>query len=205
MLSSRPAVRRERGAAAVEFALVATVLFPLLFGLIDYGVYFADVMTTQRAAAQLARASALDGVTQTSACPAGGGGTTGSPVPAEPVAGLLGNPLAGLVCAVPSGVDTILGTAAGRAVLVPGGSNPAKATLWGRPNRVRLCVAVDHQPMLPFVPLPNGGVIEARVDMPIEPPADALLLPVTDVLATATGQEVLPRLQTALGEAWCRP
>ncbi len=35
-------LRADSGAAAVEFALVSTVFFLLLFGIIQYGLYFND-------------------------------------------------------------------------------------------------------------------------------------------------------------------
>ncbi len=34
--------RSGRGAAAVEFALVSLIFFPVLFGLLDYGLWFSD-------------------------------------------------------------------------------------------------------------------------------------------------------------------
>ena len=48
-LRARRAARRsrERGAAAVEFALVLTLLVPLLFGIIDYGLWFADTLSVR--------------------------------------------------------------------------------------------------------------------------------------------------------------
>lgn len=46
------------GAAAVEFALVAPVLFLLLFGIIEYGAWFADEISIRQAAAAGARLAA---------------------------------------------------------------------------------------------------------------------------------------------------
>ena len=43
----RVARARSVGAAAVEFALVSVVLFPLLFGLIDYGLWLSDSLNAQ--------------------------------------------------------------------------------------------------------------------------------------------------------------
>ena len=48
--------RGQRGAAAVEFALVACfILIPLLFGLMQYGWYFYVASTTSHAASSVAR------------------------------------------------------------------------------------------------------------------------------------------------------
>lgn len=57
--------RNRRGAAAVEFAVVAPVLFLMVFGMIEYGraVMVQQVMTN--AAREGARSAVLDGATAT--------------------------------------------------------------------------------------------------------------------------------------------
>jgi hypothetical protein len=47
--------RSADGAAAVEFALVSTILFPLLFGIIQYGLYFNDSLNARQGVRQAAR------------------------------------------------------------------------------------------------------------------------------------------------------
>ena len=47
--------RRESGAAAVEFALVVVLLLALLFGVIQYGMYFYSAQTGSSAAREAAR------------------------------------------------------------------------------------------------------------------------------------------------------
>src|SRR3954451_18046393 len=51
--------RGDRGASAVEFALVSPLLFTLLFGAIDYGLYFSDALTVQQSVADAARDATL--------------------------------------------------------------------------------------------------------------------------------------------------
>ncbi|MDD1476829.1 TadE/TadG family type IV pilus assembly protein [Arthrobacter sp. H16F315] len=51
---------RQRGAAAVEFALIVPLLLSLVFGVIDYGAAFAQTINLQGAAREAAR----QGVTQ---------------------------------------------------------------------------------------------------------------------------------------------
>jgi Flp pilus assembly protein TadG len=59
MRSARPlpgrSRRTESGAAAVEFALVSTLLFPLILGLIAFGIVFAQELALGNAARQTAR------------------------------------------------------------------------------------------------------------------------------------------------------
>ncbi len=59
--------RTESGAAAVEFALVSTLLFPLLLGTIDYGLWFNDSLNTRQGVREAARL----GVVQTISCSTG--------------------------------------------------------------------------------------------------------------------------------------
>src|SRR3954454_3164613 len=54
-----PRRRADRGASAVEFALLSPLLFALLFGAIDYGLYFADAMTVQQGVSDAARDATL--------------------------------------------------------------------------------------------------------------------------------------------------
>jgi Flp pilus assembly protein TadG len=47
--------RKETGAAAVEFAIVSTLLFPLMLGIIAFGIVFAQELALGNAARQTAR------------------------------------------------------------------------------------------------------------------------------------------------------
>jgi Flp pilus assembly protein TadG len=63
------AVRGQEGASAVEFALLAPVLFVLVFGIIGFGVAFMQVQTARGAVREGARAAAVvdaDGVGRSS-------------------------------------------------------------------------------------------------------------------------------------------
>jgi len=49
----------ERGAAAVEFALISVVLMPLLFGIIEYGLWFNDSLNVRQGVREAARAGVV--------------------------------------------------------------------------------------------------------------------------------------------------
>ena len=58
--SRRGKVGREDGAAAVEFAIVATLFFMLVFGIIDFGFAFHSWNNAANAAREGARKAAVD-------------------------------------------------------------------------------------------------------------------------------------------------
>lgn len=60
---ARLARRSGDGAAAVEFALVSVLLFTLLFGMMQYGVYFWALQSGSHAAREAARQAAVGDLT----------------------------------------------------------------------------------------------------------------------------------------------
>ena len=56
----RGRIHGERGAAAVEFAIVATLFFMLVFGIIDFGFAFHSWNNAANAAREGARKAAVD-------------------------------------------------------------------------------------------------------------------------------------------------
>ena len=53
--------RREEGAAAVEFAIIAPLLFILLFGILQFGIAFLHVQTIRTAVREGGRLAAVGG------------------------------------------------------------------------------------------------------------------------------------------------
>ena len=47
--------RSDGGATAVEFALVAPILLLLVFGIIEYGLWFSDSLATRQGVREAAR------------------------------------------------------------------------------------------------------------------------------------------------------
>ena len=155
--STRPS---ERGASAVEFALVAPLLFGLLFGIVDYGLYFADVVAVQQGLGDAARTATLAPADTTG--PQWGSATCGL----QQDSGGGGGQLEHLACSVLQHVDPTAGQLYVRAELVDKDGKPT--LIWAQGSRLRLCGLTDHPPVLPFVPLPSGGRIHTRVDMPVQ-------------------------------------
>jgi Flp pilus assembly protein TadG len=60
-VSMRSKLRREDGAAAVEFALIVGLLAILVFGLLEYGLAFWQVQNLRAAAREGARVAAVGG------------------------------------------------------------------------------------------------------------------------------------------------
>ncbi len=79
---------RERGAAAVEFALVMTILLPMMLGIVDYGIWFADSLSVRHGVHEAARL----GVVQRSACTTGATGLAKIACSTAPQIGALGGP-----------------------------------------------------------------------------------------------------------------
>ncbi|MEA2508083.1 MAG: hypothetical protein QOG21_165 [Actinomycetota bacterium] len=87
--------RSERGAAAVEFALVMPLLFLLVFGIIEFGFIFNKELSVTHSAREGVRVYALNGSASAAKtfaeAASGSGGITCTPSPAvgavAPVAG----------------------------------------------------------------------------------------------------------------------
>jgi hypothetical protein len=162
--------RDERGAVAVEFALVSPLLFVLLFGLVDYGLYFADAMSLRQATTDAAREATLSVGNLSANWP--GSSTCGAGVISLDPSGQ--SDLAKVVCSLSDSVQPIGGgTVVAKAEIVGPDGSPTTAwtpiNLANGLNHLRVCTMVRHDAVMPFVPLPGGGLITARVDMPIQP------------------------------------
>ena len=158
----RTARRRSRsgsGASAVEFALVAIFVFPLLFGMIQYGLLFNDYLQVRQGVRQGART----GVVQT--MPACAGATTTAPL---------------IKCYTKDQVAPVTGTVAAR-VVAPSG--------WAKGNPLLVCAVVKSAASGGIVPVPNEGYVKAKTQMAIEvdTPAPTGTFPSTDTDPSGDG------------------
>ena len=140
--------RPDDGAAAVEFALVSLPLLVILFGIIDYGIWFSDSISARQAVRDAARRAVVENF---DGCKAGGAGTD----------------TAKLACSLKEGMDSISGTPYVKITMAP---DPAAAgtAAWATGATLRVCAITKHDALLPLVPFPAGGISRTRVDMPIE-------------------------------------
>src|SRR4051812_6702630 len=61
--------RSQRGAAAVELALVSTILFTLLFAIVDYGLWFNNSLNNRQGVREGARRAVVENFTVPSGSP----------------------------------------------------------------------------------------------------------------------------------------
>ncbi len=99
-------LRRRRGAALVEFALISSLLFLLLFGVIEVGLLLGDQAQVGAAAREAARAAAVGSTIETAEA---SGVNAGTGLRLSAAAIYLEKSLDGGVTWVPLG-DTVLGT-----------------------------------------------------------------------------------------------
>lgn len=145
LLRRHRARRPDTGASAVEFALLALPLFLILFGIIDYGIWFSDSISARQAVRDGARRGVVESF---GTCP----GATGE--------------LANLACTVRNAMEPISGKAYVKISVVTGpggGSGP-----WAVGGTLRVCALSQHTSLMPLVPFPAGGISRTKVEMPIE-------------------------------------
>ena len=145
----RRAARPDRGASVVEFALIAPLLFLILFGIIDYGIWFSDSISARQAVRDGARRGVVENF-----------GTCQNPP------GTAAD-MAKLACTVRAAMEPIGGQAFVKVSVASGPSGPSGAP-WAVGGTLRVCAMTKHNALLPLVPFPADGISRTRVDMPIE-------------------------------------
>ncbi len=149
--------RREGGAAAVEFALVTPLLLTLLFGIIDYGIWFSDSIAVRQGVREAARAGVV--------------GRFPTCTPQRLTSG--DADFRNLACTAANGTTVNGGQLAVRIRVFGPTAAGSTAALgpenqWGYGGTLRVCIMERHNAILPLVPLPGGGIIRSKVDMAVE-------------------------------------
>jgi hypothetical protein len=140
---------------AVEFALVSLILFPLVFGIIDYGLWFTDSMNSRAGVREAARRAVVRNFPTTGACSTG-------------------TDMEKIKCLVKQEVGSVSGPTYVKVVTPTAG--------WSRGQSLKVCAMIKVNAATGLVPIPNDRLIRAKTEMSIE--NDAPPLP-TGIPATA--------------------
>jgi Flp pilus assembly protein TadG len=134
----------DRGAAAVEFALVVPVLLMILFGIIDFGLLFNNSLSVKQGVREGARQGVV--ANYGSAC-----SMTWSTLPSAN--------MQKLGCTVVDRTSAVTGTPYVK-IKVPGG--------WVKGQSLVVCEMVKTSGVTGLTPMPSGGVATSKVEMSIE-------------------------------------
>lgn len=140
-----PRRHRDRGAAIVEFAIVVPLLLALLFGVIDYGLWFNDSIGVRQDAATTVRTAVVLGKYNNTVCDSKTG-------------------MDKVACGLKQSMSDSTGAGVGRTyarVFTTG-------DIWARGSELVVCGMVEAKSFTGFVPLPGGGLIRSRASMSIE-------------------------------------
>ena len=140
--------RTERGAGAVEFALLVPLLFVILFGIIDYGFWFNDSLNARQGVREAARQGVVNNFGTNSSCGASYGDT-------------MSPNLQKLVCKTKTEIGAVTGPTYVK-VLLPGGPT------WERGEPLVVCAMIRADGTTGIAPLPGDGLIKTRTDLSIE-------------------------------------
>jgi Flp pilus assembly pilin Flp len=174
-----PRRRVDSGAAAVEFALVLPILVLILFGIIDYGLWFSNSLDA-RSGLEAATRSAV--VAHFAACTS----------PTD-VAGGPSDDVLRLMCMAKNDTGAVTGATYVKVVLPADPANPGGPAAWIVDQPLIVCETVVVKGVTGYVPLPRHGVIRAQTVMQIEQDTGQ---------PENGGEEILP---SGLDWSWCAP
>ncbi len=142
--------RRDAGAAAVEFALVLPVLVLILFGIIDYGLYFSNTINAESGVQTAARQAIVGNLDPTCATPDDAQPST-SPQVGE------------LMCMVKKNTGSITGTSFVKVVFPAVPANGANPAGWYPGQQLIVCEVIQVEGLTGYVPLPrHDGQVAIR-------------------------------------------
>ncbi len=135
---------RDDGATAVEFALVAPILLLLVFGIIEYGLWFSDSLSSKQGVREAARQGVVANFGDSGCDLSGASGDANSQA---------------LMCTAQERIGGISGDPAVM-VSAPEG--------WARGNPLLVCSQLKVSAGTGLIPLPNDRIIRSEVEMAIE-------------------------------------
>ena len=131
--------RDSRGASAVEFALVAPILFLVMFGIIQYGLWFNDSLNTRQGVREAARMGVVANYGTNPACSSKTG-------------------MEQLACETVHQIDALTGVE----------YTKVSAASWTQGEPLVVCAFVKTEGGVGLLPMPNGGWIFSRTELSIE-------------------------------------
>jgi Flp pilus assembly protein TadG len=138
------ATQGDRGAAAVEFALVVPVLLMILFGIIDYGLFFNNSLSVKQGVREAARQGVVANYGSTCSM-------TWSTLPSAN--------MQKLGCTVVDRTSAVTGTSYVK-IRLPDG--------WTKGKSLIVCEMVKTSGVTGLTPLPSSGIVASKVEMSIE-------------------------------------
>ena len=144
--NGRDASGRGRGQSLVEFALVFPILALVLFGTLQYGLYFFDTLGMRQGVREAARQGVVENYGDQSSC-----GMTYATTPSANIAKLM--------CRAETDVNAMTGDTSVK-VLLPGG--------WVRGQELVVCGMIKADRLPGLVPLPEDRMIRWSSRMSIE-------------------------------------
>lgn len=154
------AERSADGAAAVEFALVSTVLFLVLFGIIQYGLFFNDSLNVRQGVREAARHAVVESFSFQPGCASGVNSAQLRCSAGKEIGAVTGSPLV-----------------------------KVKAASWAKGSPVTVCAMVHSDGALGVLPMPNGGWIRSKTQMSIEQITQAASWTESEDPVAGTGQD----------------
>lgn len=141
---------------------MSTILFPLVFGIINYGLWFNDSLNLRQGVREGARLAAVENfaVPASSSCSA----LTGT---------------AELACRTKELIAPTTGTAYVKVVVPTSG--------WAKGNSVLVCGMTKETGVTGVLPMPNGGYLRSKVQMSIE--VDDTVLTTDGLTGTPAGAD----------------
>jgi Flp pilus assembly pilin Flp len=141
---------RDDGAAAVEFALVLPILVLILFGIIDYGLFFSNSISAQSGVQTAARQAIVGNFDTSCTAPT----DAGSPSPE----------VGELMCMVKKQTSAITGTDFVKVILPVDANDPAHPNGgWYVDHQLIVCEVIAVQGLTGYVPLPrHDGAVAIR-------------------------------------------
>ena len=129
---------REDGAAAVEFALVMPLLMLVVFGILQYGLYFSDALDTRQGVREAVRQGVVSNF---------------------PPCGSASTDMERVKCTAREQIGAITGTEYVRVV---------RPATWSKAQPLVVCALVKSDGGIGLLPMPHGGWIESTTQMSIE-------------------------------------